>query len=52
MLHLLSKGLNQVSRQKIMLKRKKAHFKSRPISNKKLKEEQQQLNMPYELKKL
>ena len=40
------------SRQKILIKRRKAQLKNRSVSNIRLKEEQQKMNVGYEMKML
>lgn len=38
------------SRQKVLLKRRKVQLKNRPMSTKRLKEEQSTMNVSYEMK--
>jgi hypothetical protein len=45
-------GRNLVSRQKVLLRRKKAHNKNRPISRKRLREERKVMNYSHEMKLL
>ena len=41
-----------ISRRKVLLKRRKVQIKTRPLSSKRLKEEQQRINVSFETKKL
>lgn len=45
-------GRSLVSRQKVMLRRRKAHNKNRPISRKRLREERKVMNYSHEMKLL